>query len=300
MTTCILFVALCCVLFFPITAMAEEIIEEPIALPENMTITKQLFSDSGELEPEKITIKSHEDGQFSFEYPAKTVSDMRGYGDNHSITAFHVEGTANYRIDEEKERKFGAVNSKWIVGEFTVPDEIVYTVLTPSVSENYSNISKFRMVPYEGSLETTSYDDKGSEHHILFKLQFHCTRTDTVYDVEGGAQQLKIHTMTNGLLVWRQLDFPTHIQWSIPTLHKTQELRESGNITNQRIETGAFDIILAAIAQKTPSMPVRWPPLPSAFLRFCCPSCLGIRAASSLLCLWGQAAHPLPRLRAAV
>ncbi len=179
--------AICCVLLFPITAMAEEIIQEPIALPETMTITKQLFSDSGELEPEKITIKSHEDGRFSFEYPAKTVSDMRGYGDNHSITAFHVEGTANYRIDEEKERKFGAANSRWIVGEFTVPDEIVYTVLTPSVSENYSNISKFRMAPYEGSLETTSYDGKGSEHHILFKLQFHCTRTDTVYDVEGGS-----------------------------------------------------------------------------------------------------------------
>ncbi len=183
----ILFVAICCVLLFPITAMAEEIIQEPIALPETMTITKQLFSDSGELEPEKITIKSHEDGRFSFEYPAKTVSDMRGYGDNHSITAFHVEGTANYRIDEEKERKFGAANSRWIVGEFTVPDEIVYTMLTPSVSENYSNISKFRMAPYEGSLETTSYDGKGSEHHILFKLQFHCTRTDTVYDVEGGS-----------------------------------------------------------------------------------------------------------------
>ena len=80
----ILFVALCCVLLFPITAMAEEIIEEPIALPETMTITKQLFSDSGELEPEKITIKSHEDGRFYFEYPANTVSDMRGYGDNHS------------------------------------------------------------------------------------------------------------------------------------------------------------------------------------------------------------------------
>ena len=183
----ILFVAICCVLLFPITAMAEEIIQEPIALPETMTITKQLFSDSGELEPEKITIKSHEDGRFSFEYPAKTVSDMRGYGDNHSITAFHVDGTANYRIDEEKERKFGAANSRWIVGEFTVPDEIVYTVLTPSVSENYSNISKFRMAPDEGSLETTSYDGKGSEHHILFKLQFHCTRTDTVYDVEGGS-----------------------------------------------------------------------------------------------------------------
>ena len=183
----ILFVALCCVLLFPITAMAEEIIEEPIALPETMTITKQLFSDSGELEPEKITIKSHEDGRFYFEYPANTVSDMRGYGDNHSITAFHVEGRANYRIDKEMERKFGATDSRWIVGKFSVPDEIVYTVLTPSVSENYSNVSKFRMVPYEGSLETTSYDDEELEHHILFKLKFHCTRTETIYDVEGGS-----------------------------------------------------------------------------------------------------------------
>lgn len=183
----ILFVALCCVLFFPITAMAEEIIEEPIALPETMTITKQLFGDSGELEPEKITIESHEDGRFSFEYPAKTVSNMRGWGDNHSITAFRVEGTAYYKMDKEMERKFGATDSRWIVGEFSVPDEIVYTILKPSVSESYTDVSRFSITPYGGSFETISYDDDNLEHHIFFKLQFHCTRTDTIHDVEGGS-----------------------------------------------------------------------------------------------------------------
>lgn len=183
----ILFVALCCVLLFPITAMAEEIIEEPIALPETMTITKQLFSDSGELEPEKITIESHEDGRFSFEYPAKTVSNMRGWGDDHSITAFRVEGTAYYKMDKEMERKFGATDSRWIVGEFSVPDEIVYTILKPSVSESYTDVSRFSITPYGGSFETISYDDDNLEHHIFFKLQFHCTRTDTIHDVEGGS-----------------------------------------------------------------------------------------------------------------
>ena len=183
----ILIMILCCVLLFPMTAMAEEITEESIALPETMLITRQLFSDSGELESEKIIIKSHEDGRFSFVYPAKTVLDMHGYGDDHSITAFRVEGTANYRIDEEKEHKFGAENSRWIVGKFSVPDAIVYTILTPSVSESYSNISKFSITPYGGSFETTSYDDDDLEHYVLFKLQFHCTRTDTVYDVEGGS-----------------------------------------------------------------------------------------------------------------
>ena len=44
-------IALSCVVFFPIVSMAEEIIEEPIALPETMLIIRQLFSDSGELEP---------------------------------------------------------------------------------------------------------------------------------------------------------------------------------------------------------------------------------------------------------
>lgn len=183
----ILFVAICCALLFPMTAMAEEIIEEPIALPETMLITKQLFSDSDEIEPEKITVKSHEDGRFSFEYPGKTISDMRGWGDDHSITSFSVEGTAYYRMDKEMERKFGATNSRWIVGEFSVPDEIVYTVLKPSVSESYSDISKFSITPYGGSFKTTSYDDDDLEHYVLFKLQFHCTRTDTVYDVEGGS-----------------------------------------------------------------------------------------------------------------
>ena len=183
----ILMMILCYALLLPITAMAEEIIEEPIALPETMTITKHIFTESNELNPETIAVHSQEDGSFSFEIPAKTVSNMRGSGDDHYITSFRVEGNAMYMMDKEREKKFGALNSRWIKGEFTVPDEIVYTVLTPSVSENYSNISKFRMVPYEGSLETTSYDGKGSEHHILFKLQFHCTRTDTVYDVEGGS-----------------------------------------------------------------------------------------------------------------
>ena len=183
----ILFVALCCVLLFPITAMAEEIIEEPIALPETMTITKQLFGDSGELEPEKITIESHEDGRFYFEYPAKTVSNMRGWGDDHSITAFRVEGTAYYKMDKEMERKFGATDSRWIVGEFSVPDEIVYTILKPSVSESYTDVSRFSITPYGGSFETISYDDDNLEHHIIFKLQFHCTRTDTIHDVEGGS-----------------------------------------------------------------------------------------------------------------
>lgn len=183
----ILFVALCCVLLFPITAIAEEIIEEPIALPETMTITKQLFGDSGELEPEKITIESHEDGRFYFEYPAKTVSNMRGWGDDHSITAFRVEGTAYYKMDKEMERKFGATDSRWIVGEFSVPDEIVYTILKPSVSESYTDVSRFSITPYGGSFETISYDDDNLEHHIFFKLQFHCTRTDTIHDVEGGS-----------------------------------------------------------------------------------------------------------------
>lgn len=174
-------------LLFPITAMAEEIIEEPIALPETMTITKQLFGDSGELEAEKITIESHEDGRFYFEYPAKTVSNMRGWGDDHSITAFRVEGTAYYKMDKEMERKFGATDSRWIVGEFSVPDEIVYTILKPSVSESYTDVSRFSITPYGGSFETISYDDDNLEHHIIFKLQFHCTRTDTIHDVEGGS-----------------------------------------------------------------------------------------------------------------
>ncbi|HHX71790.1 MAG TPA: hypothetical protein GX701_02540, partial [Clostridiales bacterium] len=184
----ILTMIFCCGFLFPITVMAEEeIIKEPIALPETMIITKQLFSDSGELEPEKIIIESYEDGRFSFEYPAKTVSDMRGWGDDHSITSFRVEGTAYYRVDKEMERKFGATDSRWIKGEFSVPDAIDYTILSPSVSESYSNISKFSITPYVGSFETISYDDDDLEHQVLFKLKFYCTRTDTIYDVEGGS-----------------------------------------------------------------------------------------------------------------
>ena len=135
----------------------------------------------------KNTIKSHKKtGGFFLNMPK--ISDMRGWDDDHSITSFRVEGKAYYRMDKEMERKSGATDSRWIVGEFSVPDEIVYTVLKPSVSESYTDTSKFSLTPYGGSFQTPSYDDQELEHRIAFKLQFHCTRTDTVYDVEGGSR----------------------------------------------------------------------------------------------------------------
>lgn len=233
----ILFVALCCVLLFPITAMAEEIIEEPIALPETMTITKHLFSDSGELEPENIKITSHEDGRFSFEYPAKNISDMHGWGDDYSITSFRVEGTAYYRMDKEMERKFGATDSRWIVGEFSVPDAIVYIILTPSVTESYSNISKFSITPYGGSFETTSYDEDDLEHSVLFKLQFHCTRTDTVYDEEGGSTTTESTYDDNWIFEMKTVGFVD----PYPMKNDGNKGKGTGNPTDKTSDDSATD-----------------------------------------------------------
>jgi hypothetical protein len=160
----ILLTALCCVFLFPVIAMAEEIkevIEEPIVLPETMLIIKHMIGSTGELEPVEVTVKSYEDGRFSFDYPALFVPNMKGWGDNHTITPFTVEGKAIYRMDKERERKFGITSSRWIVGEFTVSDEIVYTFLKPSVSEDYSDVSKYVITPIGGTFETTSYDDDG-------------------------------------------------------------------------------------------------------------------------------------------
>ncbi|WP_352418234.1 hypothetical protein [Proteiniborus sp.] len=182
----ILFVAICCALLFPIAAMAEEIIEEPIALPETMTITKHIFSDSDELDSEIITVHSQEDGSFSFEIPAKTVSNMRGWGDDHSITLFRVEGKAMYMMDQEKENKFGVPASRWIKGEFTVPDEIVYTVMSPSVSENYSDTKEFHITPKGGTFES-NYNDESLEHNIEFRLKVLIDRKETLYDIAGGS-----------------------------------------------------------------------------------------------------------------
>jgi hypothetical protein len=186
----ILLTALCCVFLFPVIAMAEEIeevIEKPIVLPETMLIIKHMIGSTGELEPVEVTVKSYEDGRFSFDYPALFVPNMKGWGDNHTITPFTVEGKAIYRMDKERERKFGITSSRWIVGEFTVSDEIVYTFLKPSVSEDYSDVSKYVITPIGGTFETTSYDDDALEHSISFRLQFECTRYDTMYDDEGGS-----------------------------------------------------------------------------------------------------------------
>lgn len=179
-------IALSCVVFFPIVSMAEEIIEKPIALPGTMTITKHIFSDSDELDPETITVHSQEDGNFSFEIPAKTVSNMRGWGDDHSITSFHVEGKAMYMMDKERENKFGVPTSRWIKGEFTVPDEIVYTMQSPSVSENYSNIIEFHITPKGGTFES-NYNDESLEHSIYFRLKVLINQRQTVYDIDGGS-----------------------------------------------------------------------------------------------------------------
>jgi hypothetical protein len=186
----ILLTALCCVFLFPVIAMAEEIeevIEKPIVLPETMLIIKHMIGSTGELEPVEVTVKSYEDGRFSFDYPALFVPNMKGWGDNHTITPFTVEGKAIYRMDKERERKFGITSSRWIVGEFTISDEIVYTFLKPSVSEDYSDVSKYVITPIGGTFETTSYDDDALEHSISFRLQFECTRYDTMYDDEGGS-----------------------------------------------------------------------------------------------------------------
>lgn len=183
----ILLAAICCGLLFPVTARAEEVIEGPIQLPETMTITKHIFVDSGELDPETIRVNSQEDGSFSFEIPAKNVSDLRVPGDNHSITAFRVEGKAIYSIDTERESKFGALDSRWIKGEFTVPEDIVYTILSPSVSEDYSNIQEFRITPKGGTFES-DYQDNGLEQSIYFSLNVLINTKQTNYDMEGGSE----------------------------------------------------------------------------------------------------------------
>ncbi|MEA4964198.1 MAG: hypothetical protein VB055_00020 [Oscillospiraceae bacterium] len=233
----ILIMIFCCALLFPVTAMTEEIVEEPIALPETMRIIRQVFSDSGELEPEDIKITSHEDGRFSFEYPAKNISDMHGWGDDYSITSFRVEGTAYYRMDKEMERKFGATDSRWIVGEFSVPDAIVYTILTPSVTESYSNISKFSITPYGGSFETTSYDEDDLEHSVLFKLQFHCTRTDTVYDEEGGSTTTESTYDDNWIFEMKTVGFVD----PYPMKNDGNKGKGTGNPTDKTSDDSATD-----------------------------------------------------------
>ena len=148
-------------------------------------------------------------------------------------------------------------------GEFTVSDEIVYTFLKPSVSEDYSDVSKYVITPIGGTFETTSYDDDALEHSISFRLQFECTRYDTMYDDEGGAQQLNILTKTRGLLLWRQSGLLIHIHQALPILGRTPIRHQS--TTNQAgplatITISIIAILLAILFGNTggfiPTMPV--------------------------------------------
>jgi hypothetical protein len=88
----ILFVALCCVLLFPMTAMAVE----SAIMPEKNELFARFYIDGMNPAPSKpepiyITIETDDNGHFSFDYPALTILDETRH---YYFSGMHIEGVA--------------------------------------------------------------------------------------------------------------------------------------------------------------------------------------------------------------
>jgi hypothetical protein len=100
----ILFVALCCVLLFPITAMAVE----PAIMPDENELTVRFYLDGMNPTPPKsepiyLTIQSDENGHFSFDYPP--IATSLGEYKRYYFSGMHIEGVA-YESDGSSTVKF--------------------------------------------------------------------------------------------------------------------------------------------------------------------------------------------------
>lgn len=89
-------VILFCAMFFPLTVMADETVE----MPENMMLIEAAFAPDGEYG--NIVIENGTSGRFSYEVPACSWTD--GYGAKHTISEFHVEGTAYISNGEDGDK----------------------------------------------------------------------------------------------------------------------------------------------------------------------------------------------------
>lgn len=88
----ILFVAICCVLLFPITAMAVV----PVIMPEENELTVRFYLDGMNPTPSKpepiyVTIQTDNNGHFSFDYPALTILDETRH---YYFSGMHIDGVA--------------------------------------------------------------------------------------------------------------------------------------------------------------------------------------------------------------
>lgn len=184
-------VILCCTMLFPLTATADGIVDEPAELPENMLITRTVHRDLGEYG--NLVIETKTNGHFSFEFPAQTWTDENGI--ESTVSAFSVEGTAYYRIDKEKEEKFGTTNrSRYYHGEIVCNgQEIIYTQVhptQPTASGPYNRTDQWIMIPHKASF--VSHLTDGGEHWFEFRYYFHGTETQANTWGSGEAESIQI------------------------------------------------------------------------------------------------------------
>ncbi|NCC63009.1 MAG: hypothetical protein EOM12_19325, partial [Verrucomicrobiae bacterium] len=182
----ILFVALCCVLLFPITAMAVE----PAIMPDENELTIRFYFETMnpaplKSEPIYVTIQSDENGHFSFDYPPIAISSeyKRYY-----FSGMHIEGVA-FESDGSNTVKFDnradpyPVSEGLYFGELDVNRlQATMTVEVDEYMEGNFSVQDTATFTFEKGNFIMHYDKNDDRVYLRFNMSYREEHTN--YEVE--------------------------------------------------------------------------------------------------------------------
>ncbi len=182
----ILFVALCCVLLFPITAMAVE----PAIMPDENELTIRFYFETMnpaplKSEPIYVTIQSDENGHFSFDYPPIAISsDYKRY----YFSGMHIEGVA-FESDGSNTVKFDnradpyPVSEGLYFGELDVNRlQATMTVEVDEYMEGNFSVQDTATFTFEKGNFIMHYDKNDDRVYLRFNMSYREEHTN--YEVE--------------------------------------------------------------------------------------------------------------------
>lgn len=169
---------LCLMMILPHMAIAEETVE----MPETMMIIQAPFAFEGEYG--EITIKNETNGRFSFDIPSISWAD--GYGAKHTISGFHVEGTA-YLSNGEDKIEYDYTDSYILVPKGNYfgyidesQEEIIYTVVHDC--DNYTKTEEKKFTIGRGHFFSTRNFDGELNPFELFMPYYGTTTSTSVFN----------------------------------------------------------------------------------------------------------------------
>lgn len=183
----ILFVALCCVLLFPITAMAVE----PAIMPDENELTGRFYLDGMNPTPPKsepiyLTIQSDENGHFSFDYPP--IATSLGEYKRYYFSGMHIEGVA-YESDGSSTVKFDnradpyPVSEGLYFGKLDVNGlQATLTVEVDEYMEGNFSVQDTVTFTFEKGNFIMHYDKNDDRVYLRFNMSYR--EEHTYYEVE--------------------------------------------------------------------------------------------------------------------